>query len=516
MANNRSVYGVLYMVRDDSFHGVDIKPQDNAVHALPAALAKRHNVLPLRVVDGTLYLAIANPSNVIALDEVRLATGYDIRPVVANPNHITAEITNLYGPLDSIARDTEQSPEAKELLLTADSATALSIIDIVNSMFEQAVQQRASDIHLEPNLEGGQVRFRIDGLLHPQISFDPQVFAAVITALKVRAGMDIAKRLIPQDGRLECTVSDQKIDVRMASLPTIKGEKLVLRLLHRTSRIDDISKLGFTGQVQKSLLCFLARSGGMILATGPTGCGKTTTLYTLLKSLNSTEQNIITIEDPVEYHLPGVNQVQVNPKAGLSFASGLRAILRQDPNIIMVGEIRDRETAEIAVRSALTGHLVLSTLHTNDAASTITRLLDMGIEPYLLASALNGILSQRLVRSVCSYCGEPYTPDIYEQRTLGSHHTEQHARLRKGRGCPLCRYTGYLGRMPIAETLDANSGSIQAMILARSTAEDIRQQAIKEGMVPLLGDGLAKVAAGYTTVAEVIQAVGWLAESTFS
>lgn len=499
------------MVKSAKVNFADFPPQANAVRTLSPALAQRHNVLPIRVVGNTLYLAMSDPSNVVAADEVKLATGYDIQPVVINPNHIAAEIANHYGALDSIAQHTDKSQDANNLLLTANGTAALSTNDIVDSLFDQALQQRASDIHLEPTLEGGQVRFRIDSILHTQVSFDSQVFTAVVTSLKVRAGMDIAQRLVPQDGRLEFTFSDEEIDVRLSSLPTIRGEKLVLRLLHRTGKIASINKLGITDQVRESLLRFLARSSGMILVTGPTGCGKTTTLYALLKLLNNTEQNIVTIEDPVEYHLGGVNQVQVNSKAGMSFANGLRAILRQDPNIIMVGEIRDLETAEIAVRAALTGHLVLSTLHTKDAASAITRLLDMGIEPYLLASALSGVMSQRLVRCVCPHCNECYIPDAQEQ-TILHRHRMANTHLRKGRGCPLCRYTGYLERTAIAEALDATSDSIQKLILSQSTAEEIRQLATEEGMAPLLADGLARVIAGQTSIWEVVRAVGWLAE----
>lgn len=494
---------------------VNLRPQDNVARALPPDLAKRLKVLPLELRNGTLRVAVSNPSDVWTLDEVHLATGYKIKPVFANPDHIVAELTSLYGPLDDIAYNSGQTDMEQGLVLTAESTDSTSIGSIVDSMFQQAIGQRASDIHLDPNREGGRVRLRIDGILHPQISLDPRIFAAVTTAIKVRAGMDIAQRLIPQDGRLEYTIGNKQIDIRVASLPTTTGEKIVLRLLHRTGLIDSIDQLRFTNTVQEALLKFAARSGGMILVTGPTACGKTTTLYALLKSFNSAEQNIITIEDPVEYHLPGINQVQINPKAGLTFARGLRSILRQDPNIIMVGEIRDSETAEIAVRSALTGHLVLSTLHTNDAASTIARLLDMGIEPYLLVSALNGILSQRLVRSVCSHCSQLYQPADYEETIMINYCGPGRKTWTKGVGCPFCRYTGYLGRIPIGEVLDARSDSIQSLILDCSTADEIRQQAVREGMKPLLADGLVKVALGRTTMDEVMLATGWLAEYAF-
>lgn len=489
-------------------HLTTTRPQIEAVRTIPAALAKKHQVLPIKVVEQTLYLGMSDLTDVVAVDEIKLATGYDICPIVVDLDQLTAEIAYYYGPLDVIASSTDNNGRAHMAfpLLTVGDTSKLSTTDIVNSLFDQAIQQRASDIHLEPTTDGGRVRFRIDGIIHVQANFDPQTFVAVITSLKVTAGMDIAQRLAPQDGRMEINVSNQHFDVRLASLPTIKGEKLVMRLLNRATHVTDIESLGLSPQVQNRLHHFLLESGGMLLVTGPTGCGKTTTLYAVLQLLNNTQQNIITIEDPVEYHIPGINQVQVNPKAGLTFAGGLRAILRQDPNIIMVGEIRDLETAEIAIRSALTGHLVLSTLHTKDAASAITRLLDMGIEPFLLASAINGVISQRLVRSVCPSCGQLYSPDNKEKMLLEQHDLVN-AKFTAGQGCLLCHYTGYQGRIPIAETLTVTT-EIQRLIYDRCVDEEIRRQAIREGMVPLFVDGLAKAAAGQTTIAEVIRAVG--------
>ncbi|NLG85606.1 MAG: type II/IV secretion system protein [Firmicutes bacterium] len=488
---------------------VDSPPEADAIYTIPAELAQKHHVLPVKIADSILYLAMSDPANVVAIDEVKLTTGYDICPLAADQDQLAAEIANYYGALDSIIRYANNEKESggnEEIpCLTVSNTKTLSTTDIIHSLFEQAIQQRASDIHLEPTTDGGQVRFRIDGILHLQVKLDIRLLTAVVTSLKVQSGMDIAQRLSPQDGRMELNCSNQQIDVRLASLPTIKGEKLVLRLLNRSTRITNIDKLGLTTQVRDRLHRFLKQSGGILLVTGPTGCGKTTTLYTILQQLNTMEKNIITIEDPVEYYIPGINQVQVNSKAGINFANGLRAILRQDPNIIMVGEIRDHETATMAVRAALTGHLVLSTLHTKDAASAITRLLDMGIEPYLLASAISGVMAQRLVRCLCPNCSQTRTPDKEEQMLLKQHGIVR-TTLKAGRGCSLCRYTGFQGRTAIAEILDITS-AIQQLIYNCCTTEEIRQQAIKEGMVPLLTDGLLKAATGQTTISEVIQAV---------
>ncbi|MDI3522481.1 MAG: type pilus assembly protein PilB [Bacillota bacterium] len=487
----------------------DFPPEEEALRSIPGTLARRHQVLPLRISGSALLLAMADPLNVVAVDEVRLASGYEVRPAVATEEEIAQEIRNHYGALENVAQESRrlsQSRTREEPVPGSPSGTdSAAAINIVDSLFAQAVEARASDIHIEPLDEDLRVRFRIDGVLQPVINLNSGVLGPLISRIKVMAGMDIAERRAPQDGRIELKQGGHEIDVRVSTLPTIRGEKVVLRLLDKTTRIMSLSALGFAAQALTGFRQLIARPYGMVLVTGPTGCGKTTTLYAALRTLNTPQQNIITIEDPVEYQIPGINQVQVNPKAGIDFATGLRAILRQDPNIIMVGEIRDSETADVAIRSALTGHLVLSTLHTNDAAGTITRLLDMGVEPYLVASALAGVVAQRLVRCVCPRCEEEYLPEPEEWTLLELGPDRPPEPLKRGRGCPACRYTGYWGRTAIQESMVVTP-ALRRLILAKASAEEIRAAALQEGMIPLLQDGVAKVLAGRTTIAEVIRA----------
>lgn len=485
----------------------DFPPEEEALRSIPGALARRHQVLPLRIRGSALLLAMADPLNVVAIDEVRLASGYEVRPAVATEEEIAQEIKNRYGALENVVQESRRLGRGGGDSTTGDlvpTATA-DVVNIVDSLFAQAVEARASDIHIEPFDDGARVRFRIDGVLQPVINLSSGVLGPLISRIKVMGGMDIAERRVPQDGRIELNQSGHEIDVRVSTLPTIRGEKVVLRLLDKTARIKNLAALGFAAPALERFRQLITRPYGMVLVTGPTGCGKTTTLYAALSNLNTPQQNIITIEDPVEYQIPGINQVQVNPKAGLDFANGLRAILRQDPNIIMVGEIRDTETADIAIRSALTGHLVLSTLHTNDAAGTITRLLDMGIEPYLVASALAGVVAQRLVRCICPRCTEEYIPEPEEWALLQLSPAQPPAPLKRGRGCPACRYTGYYGRTAIQESM-VLTPALRELILAKKSAEEIRAVAIKEGMTPLFQDGVAKVLAGQTTISEVIRA----------
>lgn len=485
----------------------DFPPEEEALRSIPGALARRHQVLPLRIRGSALLLAMADPLNVVAIDEVRLASGYEVRPAVATEEEIAQEIKNRYGALENVVQESRRLGRGGGDSTTGDlAATATAdVVNIVDSLFAQAVEARASDIHIEPFDDGARVRFRIDGVLQPVINLSSGVLGPLISRIKVMAGMDIAERRVPQDGRIELNQSGHEIDVRVSTLPTIRGEKVVLRLLDKTARIKNLAALGFGAPALERFRQLITRPYGMVLVTGPTGCGKTTTLYAALSSLNTPQQNIITIEDPVEYQIPGINQVQVNPKAGLDFANGLRAILRQDPNIIMVGEIRDTETADIAIRSALTGHLVLSTLHTNDAAGTITRLLDMGIEPYLVASALAGVVAQRLVRCICPRCAEEYIPEPGEWALLQLSPAQPPTPLKRGRGCPACRYTGYYGRTAIQESM-VLTPALRELILAKKSAEEIRAVAIQEGMSPLFQDGVAKVLAGQTTISEVIRA----------
>lgn len=484
----------------------DFPPQKQALRAIPGTLARRHRVLPLKLWDSTLLLAMVDPLDVLAIDEVRLASRCEVRPVQAAEEEILAEIRQHYGALEKAASEAQRLSQEPVLDYPDGSSAAVlerpAVVSIADSLLEQAVEARASDIHIEPEGEGGRVRFRVDGVLHAVIDLPTDLFGPLVSRLKVLAGLDIAERRVPQDGRLALVCSGHEIDIRVSSLPTIRGEKLVLRLLDKTARISSLEELGFSPRALEHFRRLLARPAGMVLLTGPTGCGKTTTLYAALSALNSPDQNIVTIEDPVEYQIPGVNQVQVNPKAGIDFATGLRAILRQDPNIIMVGEIRDPETADTAIRAALTGRLVFSTLHTGDAPGAVTRLLEMGVAPYLLCSALTAVVAQRLVRCICPHCRESYQPTEEEWKFLQPGPDTPPQPLPRGRGCPQCRYTGYLGRVAILEIMEMTPALKNLVLNRRSTAE-VRVLALRQGMYPLGEDGKAKVLAGQTTTREV-------------
>jgi type II secretory ATPase GspE/PulE/Tfp pilus assembly ATPase PilB-like protein len=369
----------------------------------------------------------------------------------------------------------------------------------------QAVRERATDIHIEPRKTEIAVRYRVDGLLHNARLVPKHLHPAITSRLKIISGMNIAERRVPQDGRIPLNVDGKEIDLRVSTLPTIFGEKIVMRILDKSSTLLSLSQLGFMHDAQLVFERIINQPYGMILITGPTGSGKTTTLYAVLRQLNSPEKNLITVEDPVEYQLTGVNQVQINPKAGLTFANSLRSILRQDPDIIMVGEIRDSETAEIAINAALTGHLVLSTLHTNDAPSAITRLVDMGIEPFLIASSLIGVTAQRLVRKICPHCKVEYTPHI-DSLSFLELEIPKHVKLYRGHGCEKCQGKGYLGRTALQEVMGVDE-SIKTLILERASSSMIKEQARKNGMRTLLEDGWAKVLEGITTMEEVLRVV---------
>lgn len=386
-----------------------------------------------------------------------------------------------------------------------DPSEITSVVQTVNSLLETAVKRKASDIHLEPWEKGLRVRLRIDGLLREAKSYSPEVAPLLVSRLKIMAGMDIAERRLPQDGNLQMQVNKKRINIRLSTLPTIYGEKLVLRLLSPEKIIMPLESLGFNEENYRCYLEFLQNSYGMILVSGPTGCGKTTTLYSTLHAINSPEKNIITVEDPVEFRLDGINQVQVNNKIDLTFARTLRSILRQDPNVIMVGEIRDKETAEIATRAALTGHLVFSTLHTNDAPRAVTRLLDMGVERFMLTSSLVGVVAQRLIRLNCNDCLETYVPEkeklaFLEKLGDGKNITS----FTRGRGCEKCDYTGFRGRTAIHEVMSVDK-TMRRLIMKSEDTEEIRRYAVSQGMQTLLQDGLNRVAKGQTTLEEVIQ-----------
>ena len=381
-----------------------------------------------------------------------------------------------------------------------------SVIKVVNSYICRAIEEGASDVHIEPEEEGLRIRLRIDGYLYDIGAPLRGIQPLIISRLKILAGMDISERRLPQDGRMDYPFGDGVVNIRVSTLPTIRGEKIVLRLLNRERNIMQVDQLGMNAQNLAAFEGFIRSSHGMILVTGPTGCGKSTTLYSVINHLNSSEKNIITVEDPVEYYINGINQLQINHRIGLSFSSALRNILRQDPNIIMIGEIRDKETAEIATRAALTGHLVLSTLHTNDAPRAVTRLLDMGVKEYLLVSSLVGIIAQRLVRLLCLECRESYSPTTVEHRLLSKflNEAELPSTLFRSRGCPRCHNTGFKGRMAIHEVLTF-SEAMKGMVLRNAAAREIEAQAAQDGLVSLQHDGVQKVLQGLTSISEVIR-----------
>jgi type IV pilus assembly protein PilB len=381
------------------------------------------------------------------------------------------------------------------------------VVKVVNYIVDEAVKQNASDIHVEPHRTGLTIRFRVDGVLRDVMTPPKQLKAALTSRIKIMADLDIAERRRPQDGRIHLTAEGRNIDLRVSTLPTMFGEKVVMRVLDQSSTQLGLTRLGFPSDVLKRWEGAISKPHGMVLVTGPTGSGKTTTLYATLGKLNTLDRNIVTIEDPVEYQIPRINQVQVNPKAGLIFASGLRSILRQDPDIVMVGEIRDRETAEIAVQAALTGHLVLSTLHTNDAAAAVTRLIDMGIEPFLISSSVIAVLAQRLARAICTRCKMAYTPPVEALGRLGAEaHMGTDVKFYRGQGCDHCRGTGYRGRIGVFELMVV-SDAIRSLIVNRASATEIKAHAIREEMRTLREDGLEKVLSGISTIDEILRVV---------
>jgi type IV pilus assembly protein PilB len=491
---------------------------DTVVKLIPQHLAHRHKVLAIERTRKKLKLAIADPLNVVALDDVRLVTGLEIEPVVAAEEDILAAITRYYSggiDLDEAMRQAVATevdvPEEKTEDLSVEKLRTLTeeapVVRLVNLIISQAIADGASDIHIEPHRRSVQVRYRIDGLLHDVMTPPKSLQAAIVSRVKIMANLDIAERRLPQDGRIHVVIENREYDLRVSTLPTVFGEKVVMRILDQSSTRLGLNKLGFTPSMLEVWETLVSKPYGMILVSGPTGSGKTTTLYSTLHKINTLDKNILTIEDPVEYQLPRVNQVHVNPKAGLTFASGLRAFLRQDPDIIMVGEIRDRETAEIAIQASLTGHLVLSTIHTNDAPSATTRLIDMGIEPFLVSSSLIGVLAQRLARTICSHCKEAYTPPVEALHRLGLRPEEgEEIVFYRGRGCDRCKGTGYKGRTGIFELM-VMSEAIRDLILKGASAAQIRDQAVAEGMKTLAEDGILKVLEGVTTVDELLRVV---------
>jgi type IV pilus assembly protein PilB len=479
--------------------------------------ARRYGALPVSFVnEHTVLVAMADPSNIVAIDDLRILTGFDIEPAVADAEDIAAALAKLKASDESVSEqlamrtsdaEEEGSHDERDIREQVDAAP---VVKLVNGILARAADEGASDIHFEPQAKEMLVRFRHDGVLHETLTIPKRLQAGVTSRLKIMADLDIAERRIPQDGRIGLTVGGRPIDMRVAALPTVYGEKIVIRLLDRSNVMLRLEDLGFAEQALVRYRRSFMKPYGAVLVTGPTGSGKSTTLYGTLNILNTSEKNIITVEDPVEYRLAGINQVQINPKAGLTFATGLRSILRCDPDIIMIGEIRDRETAQIAVESALTGHLVLSTLHTNDAPGALTRLTEMGVEPFLTASAVDCVIAQRLVRKLCEGCKEPYQANEEMLQSLGFSDTAvsrwRDTMLYRPVGCSRCNTTGYKGRLGLYEIMLV-SEAIERLIVERKSADEINRVAIAEGMVSLRDDGLERVLQGITSIEEISRVI---------
>jgi len=469
--------------------------------------------LPLRETDEGVVVAMADPGDAFLLRSLAMVCGKPVVPRLANLTELEAALERLYGAgrssmgqiVDNIAsRDEEQ--EAGDVEHLKDLASEAPVVRLVNLLITHALESRASDIHIEPFENRLIVRYRIDGVLHEVESPPRRLSAAVISRVKIMANLDIAERRLPQDGRIKLRIQGKEIDLRVSTVPTMHGESVVMRILDKGGVPLDFASLGFDGRVLELFLEALGQPHGVLLVTGPTGSGKTTTLYTALDRLNQPDVKILTVEDPVEYQMPGINQIQVKPQINLTFANALRSIVRQDPDVIMIGEIRDLETAEIAVQSALTGHLVLSTVHTNDAPSTVNRLLDMGVEDYLLTSTVVGILAQRLVRNLCPHCRQPYAalPEVIEQMGLRRFVPQGEVTLWRPAGCDQCSGTGYRGRMGIMEMLPM-SDRIRSLVMRHANSAELRAAAVEDGMESMFENGLRKAVAGTTTVEEVLR-----------
>ena len=501
-------FGVSYIDLTDT-------PLDAAAAGyIDERLARRYGVAPVRFLDdNTLLVAMVDPQNLVALQDLEIITGFAVRPAIASEEDIYGAIAKIYRDRPEI--DDAQAQEdgfaelAGEPEDIREATQEAPIVKLVNSVIAQSVDDGASDIHFEPQAKELLIRFRIDGVLHEIMSIPRRMQPSVLSRLKIMAELDIAERRVPQDGRIGLIVGGKPIDMRVATLPTVYGEKVVMRLLDRSNVMLDLEDLGFAEKALKRFRKSFLKPYGAILVTGPTGSGKSTTLYAALNILNSSEKNIITVEDPVEYRLQGINQVQVNVRAGMTFAAALRSILRCDPDIVMVGEIRDRETALIAIESALTGHLVLSTLHTNDAPGALSRLTEMGIEPFLTASAVDAVLAQRLARRLCKECKEPYTatkemlrkndfpPEICDRDDVV---------LYRAKGCSRCNTTGYKGRLGLYEVMIV-SEAIRRLTVERKSADEISRVAAAEGMKSLREDGIDKVLLGMTSVEEIARVI---------
>jgi type IV pilus assembly protein PilB len=494
----------------------------DVVKLLSQEIARRYKAIPIDRSNGRIVLAMKEPNDIYAIDHIRVILGSDVEPVMALEEEILTAINRFHNTdsnvsevisnalkdvdLDSIEVATGGKEEDVSVEALRELVEEAPIVRLANLIISRGVQDGASDIHVEPSRTGLRVRYRVDGILQDAQTLPKKVQASLISRIKIMAEMDIAEKRAPQDGRISLIIEGKQYDFRVSTLPAVFGEKVVLRVLDKSALNIGLSKLGLLPKTLETFEQIITRTYGIILVTGPTGSGKSTTLYSVLNKLNSGEKNILTIEDPVEYELAGITQVGVNPKAGLTFARGLRTMLRQDPNIIMVGEIRDQETAIIAIEAALTGHLVLSTLHTNDAPGAIARLLDMGIEPFLISSSVVGVLAQRLLRLICSKCKSAYAPPADAMRRLGMHVDGGKVKFYRGQGCDYCKNSGYKGRVGVYEMMVMND-PIRELALARASSHRIKEVAVQTGMKTLKDDATEKVLLGMTTLEESLRVI---------
>ncbi len=489
----------------------DLEIPDSIKYLVDEKILKKYTVLPFEIPDNNpnmIRVAMADPMDMAAMDDISIITNMTVEPVVATSKSILMVLDRLFGQselnsqLDEYTKGKEAAEVEEDEDMYSEDVNNSPIVQLVKSMIEQAVRQRASDIHIEPMERQVRIRYRIDGTLYERNTYSHRILPALVARIKIIGGMDIAEKRKPQDGRITQVVDRLEFDIRVSVLPTVYGEKIVMRLTSKTALTRAKKDLGFSDSELKVFDHIISNPHGILLVTGPTGSGKSTTLYTALSELNSSEVNIITVEDPVEANIDGINQVQTNNKANLTFASALRSILRQDPDIIMIGEIRDNETASIAVQASITGHLVVSTLHTNSAASTITRLEDMGIEPYLIADSTVGIIAQRLVRRLCPACKEEYIPDMEEMTILNVKPQAEPLKIFRPRGCKLCDNTGYKGRIGVYEIMELTH-DLKLVIAKGGSADDIKNQALKEGMSTLRMSATRYVLQGITSVTEM-------------
>lgn len=485
-----------------------------AIKLIPESLASKHNLIPIYIKNNKLNVVMSDPLNLFALDDIKIASGYEAEILLSTASEIRQAISKYYSSQfvekaaaelskEQISKKLSSDVKAQEDGANFDDVKNAPVVKLIDSIIDNAVKARASDIHIEPFENYVRIRYRIDGELQDVLKSPKETLGALITRIKILSNLNIAEKRIPQDGRIVTTVDNISIDLRVSVLPTVYGEKVVIRVLNKSNFLKGKTELGLYPDDLEKLDRIISKPYGIILVTGPTGSGKSTTLYTVLQEINKEKQNIVTIEDPVEFQMEGINQVNVNVKAGLTFASGLRAILRQDPDIIMIGEIRDSETAEIAIRSAITGHVVLSTIHTNDAPSSIVRLEDMGIEPYLISTSLSGVIAQRLVRKICPNCKEELRANDAEKKILGRSKDEI-VKVYRGKGCPKCSYSGYKGRIAVYEIMEVTKEH-REMIMNNASGDDLRELSVRKGMKTLRMSSVQMVLDGVTTIEELMR-----------